>query len=107
MSQKEENPSNQKNFVDHYFDEWWTRNVKGYVVQKSGAWIDDYYPATGTIQVRKIGEFGPRMEPAPLYLKEWVELNPRPGIGRDAFIVALAKRVEALEAVLAEKGGAL
>lgn len=39
------------------------------------------------------------------YMKEWETLNPSPNLNRNEFIVTLAKRVETLEAALAEKGG--
>lgn len=46
-------------------------------------------------------------EPMPVFLDEWIENNPQPTMSRDEFIHSLAERVLALEAALAEKGGAL
>lgn len=93
-----------ENQTDHYFDEWWKRQMRFFVRLKSSVRVKDYFPKDGKIVLMH----GSRMsiEPAPLYLEEWAERNPRPGIDRDKFIVALAKRVEALEAALALKGGA-
>lgn len=45
-------------------------------------------------------------EPMPVYLDEWIENNPQPTMHRDEFIHSLGERVLALEAALAEKGGA-
>ena len=41
----------------------------------------------------------------PKSIQKWIEDNPMPEIRKDELIIILAKRVEALEAALAEKGG--
>lgn len=93
--------------TNHYFDEWWERNVRRFVREKSGERIHGYFPSIDKITVIHLGRTIPTPEPSPLFLKEWYESKPRPNISRDEFIIALAKRVEALEVALAEKGGAL
>ncbi len=45
-------------------------------------------------------------EPMPVFLDEWIENNPRPTMHRNEFIHSLGERVLALEAALAQKGGA-
>ena len=42
----------------------------------------------------------------PKPIREWIENNPKPDIEHEELIVLLAHRIEALEAALAEKGGA-
>lgn len=63
-----------------------------------------YFRGLGKISGNYVGG-KPCTIPAPEYLKRWEADNPRPKMSRDEFIVALAERVEDLEATLAKKGG--
>ena len=93
------------NQTDHYFSEWWERQAIRFAATR-GVTILGFMPQTKEIRVFS-GYVGGRIEPAPIFMMEWHETNPEPGMRRDEFIVALAKRVEALEAALAGKGGEL
>lgn len=98
-----------ENQNNYYFTEVWDAAIKDFFWQKTKRALDGYYSATDCILIKNPSSYNPMdiiKEPAPEFLKEWIEHNPDPDIHRDQFIVALAKRVEALEAVLAEKGGA-
>lgn len=90
---------------NHYFNEWWIWQSKLYASSKK-VFIEDFDPKSAKVWVNR---FDPCVhtatEPAPIFMMEWAEYNPFPGISRDAFIVTLAKRIETLEAALAEKGG--
>ena len=95
-----------ENQINHYFNEWWERQSRVYASSKK-VLLNDFDPTDGVIWVSRIKPCVHTVpEPAPIFMMEWAEYNPYPGKTRDEFIVALAKRVEALEAALAEKGGA-
>lgn len=94
-----------------YFKEWWETQARLYAASK-GMLLENFDPKCEEIRVTCIR--GTRLkpyvsatiEPAPIFMMEWVQSNPHPDLTRDEFIVALAKRVERLGAALAEKGGA-
>lgn len=96
-----------ENQNNHYFNEWWNEQVKNYAHSKDVC-IRAFIPKSGVIwrdRPNSICGSIAKAEPAPIFMMEWAQSNPRPNMTRDEFIVALAKRVEQLEAALAEKGG--
>lgn len=87
-----------ENQTNHYFTEWWERAMELFFLKKTKRLLGTYFPSSEKIVI----DGSCACEPMPEFLKEWLERNPRPGIDRDKFIVALAKRVEALEAAIKE-----
>lgn len=99
-----------ENQTNHYFVEAWDAAMKNFFRQKTKRTLNACCPSLDYISVENFSPYNPLRvvrEPMPEFLKEWMEQNPNPNIHRDKFIVVLAKRVEALEAALAEKGGKL
>jgi len=98
----------QRNYIDHYFNERWKLMAKLVMAGQLGdASFNSYLPRFHKITIKRWGKNIPEIAPMPCILHEWMKIHPYPNISRDEFIVTLAKRVETLEAVLAEKGGAL
>lgn len=98
-----------ENQNNHYFNEVWEVAMKDFFWQKTHRNLESYWPHSNCIHISKFSIHNPMgfvEEPIPEFLKEWIEKNPCPNIHRNQFIDLLAKRVEALEAALAEKGGA-
>lgn len=66
-----------------------------------GFYADIINPGEDRVYVIGVGE-----RTKPMALRKWEKANPCPKIDQQVFIVTLANRVLALEAALAEKGGA-
>lgn len=87
-----------------FFKEEWELGCYHYAQSKNHR-IMGVSPSLREIEVYHGGvEF--QSEPMPVFLDEWIENNPQPTMHRDQFIHSLGERVLALEAALAQKGGA-
>ncbi len=87
------------------YKEQWTDALRAEF--KNCGWILSYfYSLEKGCDARPVGSptCERRIIPLPESIKEWIASNPEPQMTCDEFIVTLAKRVEALEAALAEKG---
>lgn len=83
------------------FREQWERSLFMRIQKETGRLVDRIFYSTNTFDSN--GEFD---IPIPQTVIEWMDKNPCPKISRQDYIVSLAERVSALEAALAEKGGA-
>ncbi len=81
----------------------WDDAIRRMVLEKMNRSIKGVY-CNGT-KIAVYGNDGTlKLEPTPLFVREWIEANPAPEISRDQFLHELGERVLALEASLAEKG---
>lgn len=86
----------------YLFYEQWERDAVNQLYADAGVPIRHISLNTGTY----LPMDGARFVPLPKATRDWIAANPAPKQSQRAFLVSLARRVEVLEAALAEEGGA-
>lgn len=89
----------------YLFREQWERDKEN-LIRRITRECSSNLPDNGTVTaLRLVLNDKRRLAQESEQFKNWEKQFPRPSLNRDQFIVALANRVAALEAALAEKGG--
>lgn len=89
------------------FREQWECELRSRIQNESGLLVSRIMISRQEFLTTGLGFASQRTRiPFPLAVKKWMSENPDPVICQREFIIKLAHRVAALEADLAEKGGA-
>lgn len=98
-----------KEKVNYLFTEKWEKEAIRFACEK-GYSLENYDPKAQKIWVTDATSYlnaSGRMEPVPIFLMEWAEQHPLPKYSMMELVYQLGLRVEKLETIIAEKGGAL